>query len=67
MTLFVINVVVRCGEKTCASEPGVFCPHLGAKGFGTKPWCLHFGEELHDKDGWVQRCEKCLQAEVGAA
>ena len=63
MTIFVIKKEIRCGETTCASEPGVFCGELGAKSFGTKPHCLHFDEPLYEKDGWVQRCDRCLQAE----
>ena len=63
VTTFIIKKVITCGEKTCAIEPGKFCPEFGAKSFGTLPWCLHFNVELFDSDGWVQRCPQCLIAE----
>lgn len=63
MTTFVIKKIIACGEKTCAIEPGEFCSEFGTKNFGTRPWCLHFNQELYDIDGWVQRCAQCVVAE----
>lgn len=59
---------IECGEKTCASKPGAFCHYFGTQNFGQQPVCLLFrGEEgqilkLKEKDGWVQRCDPCLEA-----
>ena len=61
---------IECGEKTCASEPGKFCCHVGSKKFGTVPICLLFRDveyrevELGEKDGWLQRCGACLEVEA---
>ncbi len=63
---YVIKKTIFCGEKTCAIEPGDFCAELGTKNFGTRPWCLLFGEDLYERDGWVQRCPQCLIAESEA-
>jgi hypothetical protein len=59
---------IECGEKTCASEPGVFCDHLRTIKFGQQPICNRFTEvgtrgdgptRLRDVDGWVIRCDMC--------
>lgn len=63
MTTFTIKVEISCGERTCASEPGVFCQQLGAKSFGTSPCCMFFSVPLYQIDGWVQRCSQCIVAE----
>lgn len=63
---------VRCGETTCAIEPGRFCPYLGARVFGTKPVCMLFDNRpLHehdsgDKAGWLARCPECYAAQKAA-
>lgn len=51
---------IECGEKTCASEPGKFCSQMSSKKYGTIPWCSFFDVELFEKDGWIQRCEDCM-------
>lgn len=58
-----ITIKIDCGETTCASEPGVFCKQLGSRSFGQRPWCMLFDKELfEDKpDGWLQRCNECLE------
>lgn len=65
----VLKIEICCGEKTCAREPGRFCRFLGASHFGTRPECLLFPSEashtpLKEKDGWVQRCEACLETQT---
>ena len=52
----------ECGETTCAVKLGQFCRFFGAKRFGQQPWCKWFDVELHDKEGWVQRCPDCLKS-----
>jgi len=66
-----LNIVIDCGEKTCASEPGVFCQRLLTTHFGTRWVCGAFFDKecspvvLHEdhEDGWLQRCDQCLEAE----
>lgn len=56
------------GERTCAVEPGKFCRFFRVARFGTVPTCLLFSglnkgngvKILAEKDGWVQRCQECL-------
>jgi len=48
----------EAGEETCAKEKGKFCQFFQWTSNG-KATCWLFGEKLHDKDGWVQRCQKC--------
>jgi hypothetical protein len=62
----ILKIEIWCGEKTCASDPGVFCRFLGASHFGTRPECMLFpsaesaSTRLYEKDGWVRRCKACL-------
>ena len=70
-----LTIGIECADKTCAVEPGKFCKYLGSRRFGTVFVCSLFpGEplllaypkvytDLHDLDGWVQRCPACLAAE----
>jgi hypothetical protein len=64
---YIVRFELKCGENTCASEPGMFCQFLGAIHFGTKPVCLLFPSDdnsytaLHEQDGWVQRCTTCKE------
>lgn len=62
------------GEKTCASRPGKFCVYFGSRKFGQDPICMLFPNfsysgqtehytHLEEKDGWVQRCKACIDAE----
>lgn len=61
-----ITLEINCGKKTCASEPGKFCKFFGTKMLGQFPVCCLFpGADtsyttLEEVDGWVQRCEECL-------
>lgn len=63
---------IECGDKTCASEPGVFCDKIYQQPKLKWPqipmsWCCRlFNVELsEDKPcGWLQRCQACLDAEV---
>ena len=48
------------GKKTCAVEPGKFCRFMYTKSFGTVPVCHLFDTNLHDVEGWVNRCPECL-------
>ena len=62
-----ITIDINCGKTTCASKPGEFCQFFGTMRFGTVPLCRLFPSigdtftELHEKDGWVQRCDSCLE------
>ena len=60
---FTIPVKIECGEKTCASSPGVFCKYFGYKGLGTRLHCLFFNTRLYTEHGWVQRAASCLEIE----
>ena len=65
-----LAIEIKCGEKTCAKEPGKFCEMFGTVRFGQIPICRLFPSEdaaytkLKEKDGWVLRCEQCIKAEV---
>lgn len=65
-----IQIKITCGEKTCASEPGKFCEFMGSRKFGNIPICTLFPStyevitDLKEIEGWVQRCEACLNSEV---
>jgi len=66
-----LTIEIECGDMTCAAEPGKFCKYLGSRRFGVVPVCSLFPDaktakvhtDLHDFDGWVQRCPACLAAE----
>jgi len=65
-TLF---IEIECGEKTCASESGKFCPFMSTRRYGTEWVCALFPTEimfftdLEEKEGWIQRCDECLATE----
>lgn len=74
MPRFVVQQEVHCGEKTCASEPGAFCPFLRNRHYG-KYWVCTLFRNTEDLptdlrgseggvEGWLLRCEACLQAEA---
>ncbi len=61
---------IDCGKKTCASEPGKFCRFIGSRKFGQIAICTLFVAEgrkgmefvmLDERDGWVIRCDQCIQ------
>ena len=62
-----LKINIECGETTCAKAPGEFCSFMGSMRFGTIPICSLFPSdrdtytELRDQDGWVQRCQQCLE------
>lgn len=64
-----LKITINCGETTCASEPGKFCRYMGTKYFGTQFICMLFPDGYEftflfdDKNGWLQRCKACLDAE----
>lgn len=71
-----LQIQIDCGETTCAREPGKFCEFFGTRRFGTTPVCMLFPQadpnphnqgastDLKGKDGWIQRCSACMEAEV---
>lgn len=54
-------VTTHCGLATCAESPGNFCQFIRSKSFGQQMHCILYGTELHDDQGWVQRCSECLK------
>lgn len=59
-----LAIAINAGEKTCASEPGIFCQQVRTRRFGTRFVCALFDHaELRDKDGWLQRLPECLARE----
>lgn len=57
---------IKCGERTCASEPGKYCQYLITTHLGTRFHCQLFmlpPEELKEKGGWLQRHAACLALE----
>jgi len=63
----ILKIEIDCAEKTCASEPGKFCRFVSTKHFGQHYYCHLFEEDLKDSlgngEGWLLRCEKCLELE----
>lgn len=71
-----LQIKINCGEKTCASVPGKFCRFCGSRRLGSMPVCMLFPAknpgrknvggrtDLEMKDGWTQRCDDCLKAEI---
>lgn len=60
-----LTIEIKCGEKTCASEPGVFCRFV--RGIKFSYWkCSLFDCALAEDEpnGWLQRCLACLEAQV---
>jgi len=61
---------ITCGEKTCGDGLGEMCEFVRQHGFGTRFLCGIYSQDpegytryLKDKDGWLMRCEECLQTE----
>lgn len=54
-------IQIDCGERTCAPEPGVFCRYVRVRKLGTVFSCHLFESPLKDEQGWLMRCEKCLE------
>jgi len=66
---FNITRTIVCGKTTCASERGKFCGYIAARKFGMDAVCIAIEGEpirLYDHDGWLQRCQTCLEAEKGS-
>ena len=67
----ILNIEIDCGDKTCASKVGKFCKFVGHKKFGQISLCILFPDSktdeiytiLEDEDGWIQRCQACLDIE----
>ena len=70
-------ITIKCGEKTCASEPYKFCQFLGSVKLGQVSICTLFNglgykggmgsyTILDEVGGWTQRCQACLNAEKKA-
>lgn len=67
----VLKLNIVCGDQTCASEPGKFCEFIGSNRMGTQPVCTLFPDpdvgsthtRLMIKDGWIQRCDACKNAD----
>ena len=71
MTKRNIVLEIDCGDTTCASSPGKFCPGLASRNFGSRFYCTKFSvpgtvddvELFDDGTGWLQRCQACLDTE----
>ena len=65
----ILKINVNCGNTTCASESGVLCEFVSTRHFGTQFVCSLFPTtdclftELKNVDGWLQRCQDCLDHE----
>lgn len=68
----IIMFEIDCGDKTCASEPGRFCPFFCTQRLGTVFVCALFKTngcptKLKDSQGdglgWALRCDQCLEQE----
>ena len=60
---FAVKFEFEAGSETCAVEKGKFCQFRQWSPNG-KVTCWLFGEKLFDKEGWLQRCDKCLDKAV---
>jgi hypothetical protein len=55
-----ITFTYEHGEFTCASSPGKFCNFFDLRLSGPSQ-CALFNCSLGEEDGWVQRCDECLE------
>ena len=77
-----IELKIKCGDKTCARDPGVFCQYIAMQKFGTIMYCTIFsesngkwmmpldvsdGEDGDPHGGWTLRHPNCLAAEANHA
>jgi len=68
----VLQLEIESGVETCASEPGDFCKYLRTRKFGSITYCEIWHDincrgqpsPIDDKDGWLQRREECMKAEL---
>ncbi len=65
----ILSFAIECGEKTCAKEPGLFCPFLKigtdlSQRTSVKPAgiCHLFGSVFENEEGWIQRHPECLKS-----
>ena len=56
-----VTLKFQTGLKTCAIEKGKFCRFVTSRNFGQDSYCKLFDLKLYDKDGWLMRCESCLE------
>jgi hypothetical protein len=65
-----ISIRLHCGTHTCAKVAGEFCQFVGSRKMGTIPLCCLFPSpeaahtDLQERDGWLQRCAACIDAEM---
>ena len=64
-----LTIKITCGENTCAGKSGVvFCKFVGVLPLAKGHCCRLFPDgdfpftELRDRDGWLQRCDGCMNA-----
>ena len=50
----IIEIKINCGEKTCASSPGLFCRFCNLREIS----CQLFGK-LFEEDNWIMRHPNC--------
>jgi hypothetical protein len=42
----ILEIPIECGEMTCASEPGKFCPYVMTQRWGQDWYCQLFSDTL---------------------
>ena len=69
----ILSLEIKCGGKTCASEPGKFCRFLLTQRFGSEVVCQIFSEpqgnglltplenSKEDGLGWTLRHPDCIK------
>jgi hypothetical protein len=73
-----LQIQIECGETTCASSPGKFCPYVYTERMGSITFCKLFSDQggggpfgkhmygqhtsLKDENGWLQRHPKCIES-----
>lgn len=58
-----LTIEVDCGDSTCASYPGRFCPWLGKRKFNQVQVCMLFNRDVYVALGWTRRCHACMESE----
>lgn len=56
-----IKIETDCGTQTCAESRGKSCAFLQSTMLGIVPYCGLFNVALGDVDGWVMRCQACVE------
>jgi len=58
-----LRISIDCGATTCSPERGRWCRFCILGWAPGTSRCALFLELLEERDGWVARCERCVEHE----